>query len=77
MTAIRVNPTLKPFYERLKPKKAKPIVALVAVQIKLLVLMYSLWKSNSYYDAEFEIKKAARKQVLTAQDSPKNELVTS
>ncbi|NQY31446.1 MAG: IS110 family transposase, partial [Flavobacteriaceae bacterium] len=77
MTAIRVNPTLKPFYERLKPKKAKPIVALVAVQRKLLVLMYSLWKSNSYYDGEFEIKKAARKQILTAQDSHKNELVTS
>ncbi|NQY30894.1 MAG: hypothetical protein HRT69_15680, partial [Flavobacteriaceae bacterium] len=50
---------------------------LVAVQRKLLVLMYSLWKSNSYYDGEFEIKKAARKQILTAQDSPKNELVTS
>jgi len=77
MTAVRVNPTLKPFYERLKPKKAKPIVALVAVQRKMLILMYSLWKSNSYYDGEFEIKKAARKQILTAQDSHKNELVTS
>ena len=77
MTAVRVNPTLKPFYERLKPKKSKPIVALVAVQRKMLVLMYSLWKSNSYYDGEFEIKKAARKQILTAQDSHKNELVTS
>jgi len=39
--------------------------------------MYSLWKSNSYYGAEFEIKKAARKQVINAQDSPKNELVIS
>jgi len=77
MTAVRVNPTLKPFYERLKPKKAKPIVALVAVQRKMLILMYSLWKSNSYYDGKFEIKKAARKQILTAQDSHKNELVTS
>lgn len=77
MTAVRVNPTLKPFYDRLKPKKAKPIVALVAVQRKLLILMYSLWKSDSYYDADFEIKKAARKRVLTAQDSHKYELVTS
>ena len=28
MTAVRVNPTLKQFYQRLKPNKAKPIVAL-------------------------------------------------
>jgi len=39
--------------------------------------MYSLWKSECYYDGDFEIKKAARKQLLTAQDSHKNELVTS
>jgi len=49
MTAIRVNPTLKVFYQRLKPNKAKPIVALVAVQRKLLLLMYSLYKKNEFY----------------------------
>ena len=59
MAAIRVNPTLKPFYQRLKEKKAKPIVALVAVQRKMLILMYELWKKNEYYDPEFEQKKAA------------------
>lgn len=57
MTAVRVNPTLRLFYNRLKPNKAKPIVALVAVQRKLLLLMYSLYKKNAYYDAKFEIKK--------------------
>jgi len=59
MTCVRVNPTLGPFYQRLKPKKAKPIVALVAVQRKLLILMYTLWKNEEYYDGEFEQKKAA------------------
>jgi transposase len=53
MTAVRINPTLKPFYQRLKPNKAKPIVALIAVQRKLLVLMYSLWKNQMYYDPEY------------------------
>ena len=77
MTAVRLNPTLKPFYERLKPKKVKPIVALVAVQRKMLILMYSLWKSNQFYDSEYETKKAARNQVLAAQDSNKLELVAS
>lgn len=58
MAAIRVNPTLKPFYQRLKEKKTKPIIALVAVQRKMLILMYELWKKNEYYDPEFEQKKA-------------------
>lgn len=77
MTAIRVNPTLSPFYKRLKPKKVKPIVALVAVQRKMLVLMYSLWKSEMYYDTEFEQKKAAKNQVFAAQDRNKSKFVTS
>lgn len=62
MTAVRVNPTLKPFYLRLKEKKAKPIVALVAVQRKMLILMFELWKKDEFYDAEFEQKKAASLQ---------------
>jgi transposase len=62
MTCIRVNPTLRPFYQRLKPKKVKPMVALVAVQRKMLILMYTLWKNEEFYDAEFEQKKAASLQ---------------
>lgn len=77
MAVIRVNPTLQVFYNRLKPHKAKPIVALVAVQRKMLVLMYSLWKNEMYYDAEYEQKKAAKKQVLAAQDRNKPKFVTS
>ena len=60
MTAVRCNPTLKKFYERVKPTKAKPMIALVAVERKLLVLMYSLWKNEIDYDSEYEQKKTAR-----------------
>ncbi|CAG5080086.1 IS110 family transposase [Parvicella tangerina] len=77
MTAVRLNPTLKPFYQRLKPKKEKPIVALVAVQRKMLLLMYTLWKNEQYYDPEFEQKKAAKNQVFAAQDRNKPKFVTS
>jgi len=63
MAAIRFNPTLRVFYQRLKPQKVKPIIALVAVQRKMLILMYTLWKNEEIYDGEFEQKKAARKQV--------------
>ncbi|MFT5669167.1 MAG: transposase [Vicingaceae bacterium] len=71
LTAVRVNPTLKPFYDRLKPKKAKPMIAVVAVQRKLLCLMYSLWKNECRYDAEFEQKKVARVNALATQDNSK------
>lgn len=69
MTCVRCNPTLKQFYQRLKPHKAKPIVALVAVQRKLLILMYTLWKNEVNYDPEYEIKKQQEQKALAAQDS--------
>lgn len=45
MTCVHLNPILKPLYERLKPAKVKPLIALVAVQRKLLILMYTLWEN--------------------------------
>ncbi|RBP26026.1 transposase IS116/IS110/IS902 family protein [Oceanihabitans sediminis] len=69
MTCVRCNPTLKQFYQRLKPHKAKPIVALIAVQRKLLILMYTLWKNEVNYDPEYEIKKQQEPKALAAQDS--------
>ncbi|CAG2534827.1 Transposase [Maribacter dokdonensis] len=69
MTCVRCNPTLKQFYNRLKPNKAKPLVALVAVQRKLLILMYTLWKNEQFYDAEFEIKKQQKHEALAARDN--------
>lgn len=69
MTCVRCNPTLKKFYNRLKPNKAKPLVALVAVQRKLLILMYTLWKNEEGYDAEFETKKQQKHKALAARDN--------
>ncbi|MFT4644703.1 MAG: hypothetical protein ACI8ZX_001109 [Planctomycetota bacterium] len=39
----------------------------------MLILMYSLWKNNKYYDAEHEIKKAAEKKIPAALDNFKIE----
>ena len=69
MTCVRCNPTLKQFYTRLKPKKAKPLVALIAVQRKLLILMFTLWRNEEIYDPEFENKKQQRHKALAAQDN--------
>ena len=73
MTCVRYNPTLKQFYNRLKPNKAKPLVALIAVQRKLLILMYTLCKNEEVYDAEFETKKQQKHKAFAAQD---NNLIT-
>lgn len=77
MTAIRCNPTLKKFYQRVKPTKVKPMIALVGVERKLLVLMYSLWKNEIDYDPEYEQKKTARTEVLAAQDRSNLALTSS
>ena len=69
MTCVRCNPTLKKFYNRLKPNKAKPLVALIAVQRKLLILMYTLWKNEEVYDAGFETKKQQKHEALAARDN--------
>ncbi len=69
MTCVRCNPTLKTFYNRLKPNKAKPLVALVAVQRKLLILMFTLWQNEENYDADFENKKQQKHEALAAQDN--------
>ncbi len=69
MTCVRCNPTLKQFYNRLKPKKAKPLVALIAVQRKLLILMYTLWKNEEAYDAQYETKKQQKHEALAARDN--------
>mgnify|MGYP003666870239 CR=1 FL=1 len=66
---VRCNPTLKQFYNRLKPNKAKPLVALIAVQRKLLILMYTLWKNEEVYDAKFETKKQQKHEALAARDN--------
>ena len=69
MTCVRCNPTLRQFHTRLKPKKAKPLVALIAVQRKLLVLMFTLWRNEEVYDAAFETKKQQKHEALAARDN--------
>lgn len=69
MTCVRCNPTLRTFYNRLKPNKAKPLVALIAVQRKLLILMFTLWRNEENYDAGYENKKQQKHKALAAQDN--------
>jgi transposase len=49
LSACRANPDLKELYQRLVAKGKNKKLAIVAVARKLLLLIYTLWKSNSPY----------------------------
>jgi transposase len=49
LSKIRADKATSEFYERLKQAKVKPMVAVVAVERKLLALMYTLWKKQEMF----------------------------
>ncbi len=63
LVAARYNPQMKKFYTRISQKKSARMIAAVAVQRKLLILIYSLWKSGQTYDPK---KDAAKNKKLMA-----------
>lgn len=54
MVACRYNQDLKAFYQRVIRNKPSKMVGQVAVQRKLLVLMYSLHKNKTHYIAGYK-----------------------
>lgn len=54
LSAIRHNPQLKTFYNRLVSKGKNKKLALIAVARKLLLLIYTLWKNNAPYDPNYK-----------------------
>jgi len=51
--------TYKLFYERLRDRKGIKMIALIAVQRKILGLIYTLWKNDSVYIENHQNKNAA------------------
>ncbi len=49
LSACRANPRMKELYLRLVSKGKNKKLAIIAVARKLLLLIYTLWKSNSVY----------------------------
>ena len=54
LSACRANPHLKDFYQRLLAKGKNKKLAIIAVARKLLLLIYTLWKTNSVYIADYK-----------------------
>lgn len=58
-TKIKFDDRTQQHYEKLKGKKGKPMIAAVAVQRKLLCLIYTLWKKNELFVPSFGQKAVA------------------
>lgn len=60
LTASRHEPKMKNLYERVLERNPKvKMIGAVAVQRKLLVLIYTLYKNNKSFDDKYEEKRAA------------------
>ena len=53
LSACRANPHLKQLYQRLVAKGKNKKLAIIAVARTLLLLIYTLWKSHSPYNPDF------------------------
>ncbi|TAJ06593.1 hypothetical protein DMA11_22775 [Marinilabiliaceae bacterium JC017] len=58
-------------YERLNNKKQNGLISGVAIQRKLLVLIFSLWKNDSEYIENYELKKQAKLMMVSGNKEPK------
>jgi transposase len=54
LSACRANPKMKEFYQRLVAKGKNKKLAIIAVARKLLLLIYTLWKTNSPYIPDYK-----------------------
>ncbi|HEY0040090.1 MAG TPA: IS110 family transposase [Flavisolibacter sp.] len=56
LVAVKHDPAFKKFYTRIYERTNIKMKGYVAVQKKLLCLMYSLWKKNEMYQANYKTK---------------------
>jgi len=75
MVACRYNDNLKKKYLRIIKKKESKMVGQVAIQRKLLLLMYTLWKKNECFDPNYSNKSSSNKDIEATQDSNYTSLV--
>jgi len=54
LSAVKYASPIKSFYERVNQNKASKLIGAIAVQRKLLILMYTMWKNDTYYIEELE-----------------------
>lgn len=73
MVACRFNPIMKETYTRINQKKSSKMIGQVAIQRKLLALIYTLWKKDTVFDPNY--KKVAPEITEATQDSLTSKLL--
>lgn len=73
MVSCRFNPKMKETYTRINMKKSSKMIGQVAIQRRLLVLIYTLWKNNTEFIEGY--KKVVPTKAETTLDSSKVELL--
>jgi len=68
MVACRYNENLKQNYLKIIEKKPSKMIGQVAIQRKLLILIYSLWKKDEVYDNQYSKKIAPEVNSEAMQD---------
>lgn len=63
-TAVKHEPVFREFYTRVFGNTQIKMKAYVAVQRKLLCLIYSLWKNNQVFDPDLNVKKHSKAEAL-------------
>jgi transposase len=63
LCASKHNPNMKAFYSQLCERKPAKKIAVTAVARKLLILMYTLWKTDTEFDADYQTKTAAQIEI--------------
>jgi len=74
MVACRYNPILKENYLRIIQKKTSKMIGQVAIQRKLLILIYTLWKNDDVFIENYKVSSPGPKTGAT-QDSSVAELL--
>lgn len=77
MTAIRCSETFKRFYERIKARKGSSMMALTAVQRKLLGLIYTLYRKQVQFVENYEMQKTSDYAPELLQNNTEHENVSS
>ena len=75
MVACRYNPELKSTYLRIIQRKPSKMIGQVAIQRKLLKLIFTLWKNDSTYIEDYQNKVAQAQKAQATLDSPVIELL--
>ena len=74
MVACRFNPILKEIYTRINQQKPSKMIGQVAIQRKLLTLIYTLWKNNTEFIEGYK-QSSPNPKVETTLDSSISELL--